>query len=101
MVALPAAGTVSWGVQALTPTFVTAETMARAGANKISYKHIEECTWHQNAKLSAKISNKTLISAKFYIVQWFMVSQIAGIRDTHNTAYETTDFPLQLYPVSY
>ena len=73
MVALPAAGTVIWGVQALTPTFVTAETMARAGANKISYKHIEECTWHQNAKLSAKISNKTLISAKFYIVQWFMV----------------------------
>ena len=40
---------------------------------KSSYKHIEECTWHQNAKLTAKISNKTLISAKFYIVQWFMV----------------------------
>ena len=41
MVALPAAGTVSWGVQALMPTFVTAETMARAGANKITYEYIE------------------------------------------------------------
>ena len=52
MVALPAAGTVSWGVQALMPTFVTAETMARAGANKIGHKYIKECIWHLSAKFS-------------------------------------------------
>ena len=66
MVALPAAGTVIWGVQALTPTFVTAETMARAGANKINHKNIEECSWHKNAEDSQNIACKIRENSQYY-----------------------------------